>query len=54
MDTSRFYSPIYVIHNDDDGNRIDPVSGKIIEDPKKRYVVLGKDGKGITPDEVQR
>jgi hypothetical protein len=54
VDTSRFNSPIYVIHRDEDGNRIDPVSGEIIDDPKKDYVVLDKDGNAITPDEVQR
>ena len=54
VDTSRFHSPMYVRHFDEDGNRIDPVSGAIIDDPKKDYAVLDKDGNAITPDEVQR
>lgn len=53
-ETTRFNDPIYVIHRDEDGNRINPVNGEIIDDPKKDYAVIGKDGEVIVPDEVQR
>ena len=39
---------------DEDGNRIDPDSGEILDDPKKDYAHIDKDGNVISPDEVMR
>ena len=54
VDTSRFGGPIYVIHLDEDGNRIDPDSGEIIDDPKKDYAHIDADGNVVSPDELMR
>tara|TARA_R110000824_G_scaffold151144_2_gene322067 strand:- start:999 stop:1172 length:174 start_codon:yes stop_codon:yes gene_type:complete len=50
----RLDGPIYVIHRDEDGNRIDPTSGEIIDDPKKSFVFIDKDGNAVAPGEVTR
>lgn len=47
VDTGRFNGPIHVIHRDEDGNRIDPDSGDIIDDPKKDYAHIDNEGNVI-------